>query len=651
MLIIVLTVAVLVLPGLAIGWAGGLRGWLLAAVAAPLGYGASAAVGPLTTALGIRWSVVSALLGYALVAVAVLGFRVAWTRWRPAAAPRATGPSRTPTAGWGDSLASWRPGAHVGVALGVATGSVAALVTVLRGLPSLTAIPQDWDAVFHGEAIALISRTGRAAPSALAALSNNGATEYYYPNTYHTVEALVLDLGASSVPGVMNGQAALLGALMSLGVAALVHQLGARAAVAASSAALAGCFTAFPADVLWRGPLLPLATGIAVLPAALALLLHVLRDRTPAGSVLLGLVGAGLLGLQPSIAVTLALFAVPLLVMRWYRRPGEIVRDLALLIGAAVAALVLGAADVLGLFLVAGDGAVDWPVTSTPAGALGELLGLQHDTAFPQWWLVLLLGVGIVNLSRSRFTFPLLPGLAIHVMLFVAAAAYNTTLTEDLTRPWWNDQFRFAAIVVPFFAIIAGTGLVAVVDVVVGRIPAAGHRVAVPAVVVILVLGFGVLSHGFYVPTNEARVASGYGDGPTVSKGEQQGYQALAKIAGTQGKVLNDPNDGSGWMYTLADAMPLFPQPIAGTGGLPADRLLLLEQFKNIDTNPAVRAAVKRLDVRYVLVGTGFIRRDGKRAPGLESLGFVQSLSEVWSDDAVKIYRILPEPAKSTTDG
>lgn len=646
-----LTVAVLLLPGLAIGWAGGLRGWLLIAVAAPLGYGATAAVGPLTTSLGIRWSVGSALLGYALVALLVLGFRTAWTRWRPAAARQATGESRTTIGASADVLASWSPRAHIGVALGVATGSLAAMVAVLRGMPSLTAIPQDWDAVFHGEAIAFIARTGKAAPSALAALSNNGATEYYYPDTYHTVEALVLDLGASSVPGVMNGQAALLGAIMSLGVAALVHQLGARAAVAASSAALAGCFTAFPADVVWRGPLLPLATGIAVLPAALALLLHVLRDRTPAGSVLLGLVGAALLGLQPSIAITFALFAVPLLVMRWSRRPGEIVRDLAMLIGAAVAALVLGVADVLGLFLVAGDAAVDWPVTSTPAGALGELLGLQHDTVIPQWWLVLFLGIGIINLSRSRFVFPLLPGLAIHVMLFVAAAAYNTTLTEDITRPWWNDQFRFAAIVVPFFAIIAGTGLVALADVIVGRIPAPGHRVAVPVVVVVLIAAFGALSHGFYVPTNGARVAYSYGGGPTVSKGEQEGYQALAKIAGTQGKVLNDPNDGSGWMYTLDDVMPLFPQPIASTTGFPADRLLLLEKFKDIDTDPAVRAAVERLDVRYVLIGTGFIRRDGKRAPGLQSLGFVHSVSEVWSNNAVKIYRVLPVSAKTTADG
>jgi hypothetical protein len=73
----------------------------------------------------------------------------------------------------------------------------------------------------------------------------------------------------------------------------------------------------------------------------------------------------------------------------------------------------------------------------------------------------------------------------------------------------------------------------------------------------------------------------------------------------------------------------------------PPDALYLAEHFADYDSDPQVRAAVHRLDVHYVLVGSGTIRRDTPIAPGLRHLDGHDFLEVVYRNPGATIYRIV----------
>ena len=89
-------------------------------------------------------------------------------------------------------------------------------------------------------------------------------------------------------------------------------------------------------------------------------------------------------------------------------------------------------------------------------------------------------------------------------LLFVVAAAYDTSWSMSLTRPWWNDRWRLIALAAIPLCVIAAHGLAETQRVLAGfvaRVPAA--RLVAAGVVV---LAAAVLTSGFYVNRNEERM-------------------------------------------------------------------------------------------------------------------------------------------------
>jgi hypothetical protein len=68
---------------------------------------------------------------------------------------------------------------------------------------------------------------------------------------------------------------------------------------------------------------------------------------------------------------------------------------------------------------------------------------------------------------------------------------------------------------------------------------------------------------------------------------------------------------------------------------------LLESRFNEYDRDPAVRAAVARLHVGYVMVGEGFLRDYSTRASGLTDLDGAPYLQVVFRNDAATVYRIV----------
>lgn len=652
MWLILLCGAVVILPGLLVARAAGLTGWTGIGAAPMVSYGIAATAGPLSWTLGIRWGPATMLTATVVLAC------VCWATQRrfPPGDLSATDVQRAPVDRQGDRV----------IAAGVLAAAVLGAVVVMRGIGGLAAVHQGWDAGFHANAIRFITETGNPTPGALSAINNYEDATFFYPNGQHVLTSVVGQLSGSPVPSLLNAQMVLLPGIAGLGLAVLVRAFGGRVALAASVPLVLVSFTGFPYDVLSRGPLLPYATGIAMVPAFLVLLHQALVRRTVTVVLLTAVCAAALLAVHPSTAVTAAIFTIPLLIHRWRAgRPEARRRDVGTLLGVGLVAVAAGLPYVLGTISIGESGAsVDWPARQNPWEATTGLLLLNHRGDGSQYWLVALFAVGAFHLRRIRRLWWFLAGAALFAVLFVTVSSTDAALTETLTQPWWNDRWRLLALVILGQALLAAHGAVIVGEALVGlvrrrvtwRIRTTRASVGMAMVVVLAV--FALFSNSFYAPLNERAVSLSYQGGPTVTPSVQTAMRALAEMTGSEGRVMNDPGDGSVWMYALEEVRPIFGHVIdpENFGSVGADQQLLLTSFNCVDSSLAIRELVQKYDIRYVFTGRAFLRVHFFRIPGLRHLDLVHSLQLVYNRDGIAIYRVrldvvVPASAAELTCG
>ncbi|MGH4023274.1 MAG: DUF6541 family protein [Pseudonocardiaceae bacterium] len=644
--------AALWLPGLAVGALVGLRGWSLAALSPLLTYGLITAIGPWMSGLGLQWrpSDVVRVLVVVLAVLAVLRWPLGmWLRtWWTSRTGR-DGRERAP-------LPAWTAAGHVAVGLATAGAGLFGASVLLTAFGGMAGVPQDWDAMLHANGVRYIAETGDSGVYDMYTVNTfAGDGPVYYPNAYHLVAALVYDLTGAAIPEVLNAQSLLMSLMLALGLVALVRSFHGRAALAVFVALVAPMATAMPYDLIWRGPLLPFATGVVLSLTMLVALRFYLDRPTVLAAIPLILCAAGLLGLHPSVLITAVLFALPLLGQRWIATPRRSPVELAALIVAAAVGGAVMLPYLLGALSIA-SAVLDftWPQPLTPAQAIGEAVGFSTAHPIPQYGLLVPLLIGLIgfrSLGQLRW---LTIAALLSVTLYVLSAAYDTDLAHQITSVWWNDMHRLAAITALTLLPFVAHGLVLSYDLIVGRVlrPAL-VRLTWPRPVW-TVTGFAVVLAVFllgtgmgYAQRNIDRTAHSYGPGQTVSEAEIHGFRALATMVRPGERVLNDRYDGSGWMYALAGVHPVAAH--FGEMSIGEKPRLLGWAFDAYDVNPAVRAAVADLNVRWVMTTPGFVRGDQmKRQPGLDQLELVRELHLVYDQEGVRIYELgrTPEAAE-----
>lgn len=633
--------AVLLLPGVLIGAAAGLRGWLLAAGAPVLTFGLVGVAGSVLPVLGLSWTPTALALSASAATGIVVGARLLLARVRPETTPRAAG--------------TWRAVDHVAVGAAVLVSAAVGVLVTAGGTEAFTAIPQFWDTAFHSNAIRYIAETGESSPAALAALSDPDVA-FYYPNAFHIVGATLVMITGVGVMPALEFLIALLPALFALGVAALVRVVSGRPAIAVASALLAAAFSGFPYDL--AGVLLPYVMGLALLPAFLAQWADVLEPRIPsaqpgswARAVALGLGAVGLLALHPSTIVAAAVVAAFYLLQVWWtRRPAS--ADAVVIGVGALATAVLGAPLLLASATAAAGESFDWPVAMPAAEAVGRLLTLAHGHENPQWWLAGLVALGLIGLRRHPELRFLAAGGLVFAVVFVMAASYEGPWVELLSRPWWNDRWRLVALWVVAVVPLAGAGVVVLRDTALdllrrSRVPVAvldGRGRAVPAVLlVVLLLGVVVASDGLYRARNTERIAGAFTDGPAVSRAEDEAFARLAAVVPPGARVMNDPYDGSPLMYALTGTRTVFAQPLhqqLDLAGLTPDRELLFTSFHDLDDDPAVRDVVRRMGITHAVVSNGLVYTAPGTAPGMRDLDRVDSLRLLFRTSTTSAYEV-----------
>lgn len=635
--------ALLWLPGAAVGALLRFRGWSLAALAPLLSYGIAAICGPWMSRLGIAWWPGTTGLALLVVLAAAAVLRWPLRRWTTVSRGRSEH----------EPLPTWTAAGHAAVGLATVASGLFGGAVLLAAFGGLASIPQDWDAMLHANGIRYIAETGDSGVYGMYtinAFASGG--QVYYPNAYHLMATVVFDMTSATIPAVLNAQILLMPLMLALTLVAVVRCFHGRVALAVFAALVSSMATAVPYDLIWRGPLLPFATGL-VLILGIPIALRTYLDRPSVlPAIALVLVGAGLLGLHPSMLFTAALFALPMLGQRWWHNPRRIGVELGLLVMPAVLGAALVLPHVAGA-LSAGPGvfAFTWPQTETPAHAFGEVFGFSTMQAYPQVWLVVFMVIGVASFrSLGRLRWLPVAGV-VFAALFVLSASYSTPWAQKITSPWWNDKYRLAAAVTMALLPVVAHGLVRTHDAVLDRLvlpvlhrqrgagrsrPSWAAPVTITAVCTTLFL----LADGGYAQRNIERTSQNYGARPeaTVSPAERKAFDVLQGLVKPGERVMNDRYDGSGWMYALDGVRPVAAH--FGTQAIGDGPELLASDFDHYDSRPDVQEAVARLHIRWVIVGPGFVRPDMHRQHGLVHLRQVRALDLVYDEDGVQIYRI-----------
>jgi hypothetical protein len=628
---VVLWVLLLVVPGTLVGLLLGLPRHVAVGIAAPITFGLVGGTTPLYGVLGIRWNpwTAGAML---LVALAVAGVVRRWVL------PRFTRSGASPS-GVPRSISPWW------TLIGIGGAAVIATIVFLRGTGGIGAVSQYWDAVWHTNYTRWIAQTGQASPLRAGQFLNlETHAPTFYPSAMHAVGALVLTIsGAQATVAVNAGILVSCALIIPVGAACLTWAASRGNVLATTFAALAASlFSALPYDQTWR-PAWPFALVVGLSGAVVALLVSGELTAHPGRILAAACSIVGVVSIHPSAVLCVGIPVFGWLLVRLVVNRRDLGRQVLSLVVVAVLSGVALAVQLRQVFAVSGTlVATNYSTPFTIKGSLHQLalfnVGFAGQTG--QWVLTVLAVLGGVVAVWRRQGAWLLPTGVIFALLGIQTMTGKLPVLHVLTSAFWNDYWRLGAMVAWIACSLVGIGLAEVVHWG-ARVP----RVSVPVVGVLVGAVLLVITGGGYVGRNVTHMTIGYTPG-VVGPEQLAAMNALPRLVPAGQVVLNDPMDGSAWMYSVAGVRPMFVH--YQVGPLSADQVLLLHSLNQLDTNPAVQAAVRRLGLQYVYAGDRAIYPWTSRSPGFLNLSTVAALHPVFSDAGATVYRIdLPARAES----
>ena len=620
---LVLACAFAVVPGLLVGLALGVRRLVvLLATAVPASVLVSTLTGAACAAVDVPFGLVAVLAVTVLIGLVGATSQVL----RGGRRRRRLWPSRR-------DLTGLIAGGGLGI-LAVGAG----VVTWMRGLVSLSTIPQEHDMITHVVVTAYVWRSGRAGPWQLEPADVlTGGSSLFYPAGLHVTTAPLADITGSVVPAVNAMTVVMLGVALPVAVGTLAVT-GARAMdFARTTSAIAGGIAAVLAVSAYRpafalthdGGILANAVAIGIVPGVVAAVVLVRRSGW-GERVLVGVSVAGVAAIHPSALVSVAVALVGWWTAELFTRRGRrLLGEAVLPVLCVVAVALVAALPTLLPGLALADRTTNWPADSSSSGysnALGKTLGLTYsgfldpDGKQSQMVLSLLVLLGVVVVLACRREHGLLGAWAawsaVTLVSFLTPARGPVNL---ITSFYYNAQLRIWSHVYVFGAALAGVGL-AVVAVLVARwcrrrllIPI---RMGAAGLGVLLAVGFLAGPGLGYLRVDRLAVATRYStpDFTRVGPDDQAAISWLARRVLPGQRVLNSANDGSTYLY-VEDGVPVVN---IGTVGFPNAPYTyrLLAGFRSFPSDPALRAAIRQLNIRWIYVD--------HRAPGIGTAGAPQ---------------------------
>lgn len=642
-------------PGYAMGWALRVPARLRVFYAPLLTFALVAVSAIVLGKTGIAWSLISFVLVAAVMVAAAAGLMwLVGRRW-PALAS-----------------ASW-PGNDVPVAWPV-VGAVLGGFLVLHMTEDMVygpeAFSQSLDNSFHMNAIRWIQEHGDASSLTMGAVSAADQEPTFYPAGWHDFVSLIYSTTGTSIATATIVTVLLTASFVwpcslvafSLSIPKL------RRLQALAIPAIIGGFAAFPGLLLRWGVLFPNLLGYALLPTFVALMAHLVQAllrREFSVLLSLGLSAlvsiAGLALVHPNAVVSAVVFALPMLLAGVV----QVVRshELALRQKWVGSLLLVGVSiGCVGAWLVLRPGASasnTWEPMLTEGEALYQFLflGLENanqlrDTFNPSYLagFLALWGAGYL-LYKHRNLWLIASWALIGYLWIIAATVPRGDFRLLMVGPWYTDHFRLAALVVFPSVILAGIGLGGFVEGlltwIVRRVPRTARlNVATAgmgvAAVLVLVLA-GLTSRVPSVQETTLAVSKEYRVTPSsvvLNQDEMNVINEIPKIVPKGDVIVNNPWDGSAYIYALADRhLTGYHFEFETSPKYSA----IMHNLKNARTNPEVCREVNKYKAHwYVHLENqlNFGPDAQKNYDGLVAAIGTDVLTPVYSSGPMTLYRI-----------
>ena len=611
---------------------------------------------------GIPWSLISFVpVAAVLVAAAAGVMHLVGRRW-PSAVPDASSEAAENWAGNTVPLA-WP-------VIGAVLGGFLTLHATEDMVFGPEAFSQTLDNSYHMNAIRWIQEHGDASSLTMGAVSAADQQPAFYPAGWHDFVYLIYNTTGTSIATATIVMILLVAGIIwpcSL-VAMCLSIPHLRRLQALAIPALTCGFFAFPGLLLFWGVLFPNLLGYALLPAFVALLSHMIqllarREYSFVLSLSLTiLVGLGGLALvHPNAVVSAAVFAVPMLlggVVQVLRTRGASTRER--LVGTGVlVALIAGCVAAWSVLRPSQEASELWTSIMSEGEAVYQFLFLGLENAnplggnFAPAYLVgflALWGVGYL-LYKRRNLWLIGSWMLVGYMWIVAASVPRGDFRLLMVGPWYTDHFRLAALVVFPSVLLAGIGLGGAVEGLFVRImhyiPREKHAKVAPAmmgaamVLVLAVAGLSSRTPAMHDATLE--VAKRYQVTPTsdiLNQDEMNVINEIPKIVPKGDTIVNNPWDGSAYIYALADRhLTSYHFEFQTSPKYAA----ILNDLKDARTNPEVCREVNEYKAHWYvhLENQGnFGPSEQKNYAGLVAAIDSDVLTPVYSSGPMTLYRI-----------
>lgn len=555
-------------PGYAMGWALRVPARLRVFYAPLLTFALVAVSAIVLGKTGIPWSLISFVpVAAVLVAAAAGVMHLVGRRW-PALAS-----------------ASW-PGNDVPVAWPV-VGAVLGGFLVLHMTEDMVygpeAFSQSLDNSFHMNAIRWIQEHGDASSLTLGAVAAANQEPTFYPAGWHDFVSLIYSTTGTSIATATIVTVLLASGILwpcSLVALSLSIPKLRRLQALAIPAMICG-FAAFPGLLLRWGVLFPNLLGYALLPSFVALMVYLVQvmvRREYSASLSLGLASlvglAGLALVHPNAVVSAAAFAVPLLLagVAQVLRSHELIARQKWVGSILLLAFLVGCVGAWRVLRPAEFASNTWSPILTEGEALyqflflglenGNQLGDKFNPSYLAGFLALW-GAGYL-LYKRRNLWLIASWVLIGYLWIVSASVPRGEFRLLMVAPWYTDHFRLAALVVFPSVILAGIGLGGFVE---GLLTWVARRAPRPARLKVATIGMGVAiilvlvvaglsSRVPSVQETTQAVSREYRLTPTsvvLNQDEMNVINEIPKIVPKDDVIVNNPWDGSAYIYALAD--------------------------------------------------------------------------------------------------
>jgi hypothetical protein len=629
-------VGVVIIPGLLLGWAVGLRHvWLVSF--APVLTASLVAVSTLACWwLKVRWNIGTFSIATVLIAGVLMVLVHSMSKRWPA----------------GFVWTLERRTTGIGYWIALLTAGLVLAVRYAQIVERPTNINQGIDTPFHVNFVQQILDSGDGSPFSVQGLM--GESSGFYPQIWHAMAALTAQTTWLPVVPAANAlNFAIVAVAWPLGVLLFVHVVVGPKLVALLGAAVAsGGFFAFPFTVMQSqksdfGPLFPYMLAVTFLPPLISALAAVLKfgKVTPMPwplatlTLTIGLPGlvcthmSGLVALVGLSSFLTALAAVRSFTELWRRRsdPFGYLQWAALCISGFAAGLLIWA--------TVRPWTTTWdPIDSLPAAA-GSVLLVAPTHGGVAWGLAALTLAGTVLLiSRPTERWFLASYAGAVVLYLVAAVVPIPVAREIIIGAWYGDPPRLAALLPMFWSVFVGAAGAWIFE------SLSKYRAKWMVPVGIAALAASVVSW----PTNSEttpgreRTYALADASPLLSPNELELLNRLSAHVPKDAVIANNPWDGSSTAYAIADRRVLFAHAYTGSN---ADRLLTAKELNQAHPDSEVCDAAKRQNVQFLLdFGGHYIdpkRKEVNDFPGLEVSDSSSAFVKVDQEGDAALYRFV----------